>query len=266
MTTHAEQRPRERTALLSALRAGAPLAALLFTCAFWHVLSLGYPAFILPGPVAVLSRLAERLLDGSMLYHLGVTLGQALPGLIIGALLAFIVGYPIARSAWVERALSPFVVASQGVPFVALAPLLFIWFGNGITARLLICALIVFFPIAVNVITGIRSTPGALHDLFTLHRATRRDRFFKLELPAALPFVFAGLRTGGTLSMIGALTGEFIIASDRGMGFVINQAYGLYDTATVMAGILVTISATLAVYGAVRLLEQRARQLGILEA
>jgi NitT/TauT family transport system permease protein len=229
------------------------------------VLSLGYPAFILPGPLQVLSRLAERAMDGSLPYHLGVTLSQALPGLLIGTLLAFAVGYPIARSSWVDRALSPFIVASQGIPFVAVAPLLFIWFGNGITARLLICALIVFFPIAVNVIAGIRSAPGALHDLFTLHRASWRDRFVKLELPAALPYVFAGLRTGGTLSMIGALTGEFIIASDRGMGFVINQAYGLYDTATVMAGIVVTVGATLAVYGAVRLLETRARRSGYLE-
>jgi NitT/TauT family transport system permease protein len=219
----------------------------------------------LPGPLPVFSRLIERGFDGTLPYHLGITLGQALPGLIIGALLAFALGYPIARSAWVDRALSPFVVASQGIPFVAVAPLLFIWFGNGITARLLICALIVFFPIAVNVIAGIRAVPAALHDLFTLHRATRRDRFVKLELPAALPFVFAGLRAGGTLSMIGALTGEFIIASDRGMGFVINQAYGSYDTAMVMAGILVTVGATLGMYGAVRLLEKRARRSGLLE-
>jgi NitT/TauT family transport system permease protein len=263
-TTHATQRTSQRDALYSAVRVGAPFLALLFTCGFWHVLSLGYPAFILPGPLPVLSRLAERLIDGSMLFHLGVTLGQAIPGLLIGALLAFAVGYPIARSAWVDRALSPFVVASQGIPFVAVAPLLFIWFGSGITARLLICALIVFFPIAVNVIAGIRSVPRPLHDLFTLHRASRKDRFAKLELPAALPYVFAGLRTGGTLSMIGALTGEFIIASDRGMGFVINQAYGSYDTATVMAGILVTVAATLSVYGVVRALEARARRVGLL--
>jgi NitT/TauT family transport system permease protein len=233
-----------------------PLLGIMGFLLMWHLLSLRYAAFILPGPLDVLQKLGEKLRDGTLPLHIGVTLSAALPGLLIGTALAFAFGYPIAKSRLADRLLSPFIIASQGIPFVAIAPLLFIWFGTGLGSKLIVCALIVFFPITINVITGIRSVPALWHDLFSAHRASPWQRFIKLELPAALPFVFAGLRVGGTLSMIGAITSEFISASDRGLGFLVNQGTGLYDTPLVMLAVVLIVCIALAIYGCVRLIER----------
>jgi NitT/TauT family transport system permease protein len=222
----------------------------------WHVLSLRYAKFILPGPLDVVAKLVERLQDGTLLTHTFTTLSEALPGLLMGAGLAFVLGYPIAKSRIAERLLSPFIVASQGIPFVAVAPLLFIWFGTGLLSKIIVCTLIVFFPIVINVITGLRTVPVQWHDLFSTYNATAWQRFSKLELPASLPFVFAGLRVGGTLSMIGAITGEFLSASDRGLGYLVNQGTGLYDTPLVMLAVVAIVCVALTIYGCVRLLER----------
>jgi NitT/TauT family transport system permease protein len=233
----------------------APLIGLGAFLLLWQLASRAYPVFILPGPGVVAAAFVERMLDGSLARHTLITLAVAGPGLVVGLLAALVFGYPIARSRLAERLLSPFLVASQGIPLVAVAPLLFIWFDNGYGAKLLICALIVFFPILINVISGLRNLPQIWLDLFAMHRADRWAHFVKLELPAALPFIFAGLRTGGTLSMIGALTGEFI-SPTQGLGFFINLAYGQYDTPAVMAGIAATVISALCIYGAIRAAER----------
>jgi NitT/TauT family transport system permease protein len=236
----------------------APLFALIIFLVIWHLVSLNYPAFILPSPVLVFEKMIERMRDGTLVVHILTTLSEAVPGLILGTLVAFAIGYPIAKSRVAASVLHPFIVASQGIPFIAVAPLLFIWFGSGLFTKILVCALIVFFPIIINVIAGLHSISPTLRDLFRMMNATPRETFLKLELPASLSFVFAGLRTGGALSMIGALTGEFLSA-DRGLGFFINQANGLYDTPAVMAGIVVTVAVALAIYGCVRWLEHIAQ-------
>jgi len=236
----------------------APLPGLFLFLAVWHWLSLRYPPFILPGPASVARRFAEKVADGSLIVHALTTLSEAIPGLIVGALAAFALGLPIAKSRLADRLISPFIVASQGVPFIAVAPLLFIWFGSGLTTKILVCALIVFFPIVINVIAGLRSVPPVLRDLFRSLNATPVETFLKLELPAALPFVFAGLRVGGTLSMVGAIAGEFLSA-DRGLGFMINLGNGLYDTPLVIAGVLTIVMIALGIYSAVRLAERALR-------
>lgn len=242
------------TARSAALRA-APLLGIGAVLLVWQTLSLGYPPFILPGPVLVFNRFVSGLASGVLLRHAAVTLAEALPGLLIGAALGLIVGIVATRSAWVGRALAPLIVASQGVPFVAVAPLIFLWFGSGPLAKIIVCAVIVFFPIAVNVMAGLRAIPTQWRELFAAHAATRRDTLLRLELPAALPYLLAGLRVGATLSMVGALAGEFLSA-DRGLGFFINQAMGAYDTALVMAGVLAVVALALGLYGALRALEQ----------
>jgi NitT/TauT family transport system permease protein len=233
----------------------APLLGVLALLLVWQVLSLRYPPFILPAPLAVGQRFIEKLADGTLLTHIAATLSAAIPGLLIGTLAAFALGIPIAHSRLADRLLSPFIVASQGVPFIAIAPLLFIWFGSGLGSKILVCALIVFFPIAINVIAGLRSAPQVLRDLFRALNATPVETFTKLELPAALPFIFAGLRVGGTLAMVGAITGEFLSA-DRGLGFMINLGNGLYDTALVIAGVITIVLIALCIYGCIRLLER----------
>jgi NitT/TauT family transport system permease protein len=236
----------------------APLLGLFAVLVIWQLLSLRYPPFILPGPASVAERMIEKLADGTLFKHIFATLSAAIPGLLLGTAAAFAIGVPIAKSRLADRLLSPFVIASQGIPFIAVAPLLFIWFGSGLGAKILVCSLIVFFPIVINVIAGLRSVPPILRDLFRALNATPGQTFAKLELPAALPFIFAGLRVGGTLAMVGAITGEFLSA-DRGLGFMINLGNGLYDTALVMVGVLTIVIIALCIYGCVRLIERALR-------
>ena len=215
------------------------------------------PAFILPSPGAVWQRFLASLTDGSLLLNTGVTLLEVLLGLLFGAGLATILGYLVAKSHTLERLLSPYLVASQAVPLVAIAPLLVIWFGPGMFSKVLICALIVFFPVLVNIVVGVRAVPGPLYDLMHSLHASQRQILIKLEVPAALPIFLGGLRIGATLSVIGAVVGE-LVGSDRGLGFLINVGRGQYDTALVFVAVFVLIALALCLYGAVAWIESRA--------
>jgi NitT/TauT family transport system permease protein len=224
----------------------------------WHlVVRAGVlPPFMLPAPGAVLDRLLKTLWDGSLLRNSAVTLGEVLVGLALGIIAATALGYVLARSRLLERILAPYIVASQSIPVVAIAPLLVIWFGPGLFSKVLICALIVFFPILINTIVGIRSVPDDLRDLMRSLQATRWQTLRLLEVPAALPVFLGGLRIGATLSVIGAVVGEFV-GADKGLGFMISQGRGIYDTALVFVSVFTLVTMALALYGAVVLLESR---------
>jgi NitT/TauT family transport system permease protein len=146
------------------------------------------------------------------------------------------------------------LVASQAVPTVAIAPLLVIWFGPGISSKVLICALIVFFPVLVNTVVGLRAVPENLRDLMRSLQAGHLQTLRLLELPAALPVLLGGLRIGAALSVIGAVVGE-LVGANRGLGFLINVGRGQYDTALVFVGVFTLVGMALALYGAVLLLE-----------
>jgi NitT/TauT family transport system permease protein len=216
----------------------------------------GLPAFILPPPVRVAVRFWQALTDGSLLYHASATLLEVLLGLFFGTAIAVVLGYAIAKSRLFEQILSPYLVATQAIPIVAIAPLLVIWFGPGMFSKVLICALIVFFPVLVNTVVGVRAVPRPLHDLMGSLRATSLQTLRYLELPAALPVLLGGLRIGATLSVIGAVVGE-LVGSDRGLGFLINAARGQYDTALVFVAVFTLITMALALYGIVAFLERR---------
>jgi NitT/TauT family transport system permease protein len=212
-------------------------------------------AFILPPPTLVWARLVESLISGSLVHHTLVTLGEVLLGLAFGAISATALGYSLARSPRLERLLSPYIVASQSVPTVAIAPLLVIWFGPGQLSKVLICALIVFFPILVNTVVGMRGVSSDLYDLMRSLRASRSQVFLKLEVPAALPVLLGGLRIGATLSVIGAVVGEFV-GADQGLGFMINVARGRYDTALVFVAVFALVALAMSLYGLVSLIEK----------
>jgi NitT/TauT family transport system permease protein len=214
------------------------------------------PAFILPPPSLVWSRFLQALGDGSLLRNALVTLSEVLSGLILGVCVASALGYLLAKSPIVERLLSPYVIASQSIPIVAVAPLLVIWFGPGLFSKVLICALIVFFPVLVNTIVGLRTVPDDLYDLMRSLQATRWQTFRSLEIPGAMPVFLGGLRIGATLSVIGAVVGEFI-GADRGLGFMINRARGQYDTALVFVTVFSLVVMAMSLYGVVVLLEMR---------
>jgi NitT/TauT family transport system permease protein len=234
-----------------------PLVSLLALLAWDSFTRYGsLPAFILPSPGQVFDRFLRAVADGSLARHSLVTLLEVVLGLLSGAGLAVGFGYVIAKSRLFERILSPFLVASQAVPIIAIAPLLVIWFGSGIFSKVLICALIVFFPVLVNTIVGIRAVPRALNELMRSLHASRWQILWTLEVPAALPVFLGGLRIGATLSVIGAVVGEFV-GADRGLGFLINVGRGQYDTALVFVAIFTLIALALSLYGLVLLLEKR---------
>lgn len=214
------------------------------------------PAFILPSPVLVWERFVKSIADGSLPRNFNITLIEVLAGLAMGVILATVLGYILAKSKTVERILSPYIVASQSVPIVAIAPLLVIWFGPGLFSKMLICALIVFFPVLVNTIVGLRSVPEELHDLLRSLQATRWQTIRFLEIPAALPVFLGGIRVGATLSVIGAVVGEFV-GSDRGLGFLINVGRGQYDTALVFVAVFALVFMALSLYGLVLIIESR---------
>ncbi|MBI3159084.1 MAG: ABC transporter permease [Chloroflexi bacterium] len=239
-------------------RALAPGAfALALGVFLWYALIWlgGVQPFILPAPHQVWGRFLRALADGSLAGHSWVTLQEVLAGLALGAAAAMLFGYALAKSTVLEKFLAPYVVASQAVPTVAIAPLLVIWFGPGLASKVLVCALIVFFPILINTVVGVRSVPEDLRDLMRSLHASRAQTFRLLELPAALPVLLGGFRIGATLAVIGAVVGEFV-GADRGLGYLLSVARGQYDVALVFVAVFTLIAMALSLYGLVALAER----------
>jgi NitT/TauT family transport system permease protein len=243
---------KARTLSLASMAATLAIALAAWQLAVWL---LKLPAFILPSPGQVAERSIVAITDGTLLRNLGATLLEVLIGLLAGSVLASLLGYWLARSRLLERVLSPFLVASQAIPMVAIAPLLVIWFGPGLFSKVLICALIVLFPVLVNTVVGLRAVPDHLRDLMHSMRATRLQMLRYLEIPAAMPVLLGGLRIGATLSVIGAVVGE-LVGADRGLGFLINVGRGQYDTALVFVAVFTLILMALCLYGSVLFIER----------
>lgn len=232
-----------------------PLAMGLFVVLWTALVRLGgYPAFILPSPARVYGKVMTVVGDGTLWRHAQITLLEIFGGLALGLVTAAVLGYVLAKSRLLERLLSPYIVASQSVPIVALAPLLVIWFGFGSLSKVLVCALTVFFPILVNTIVGLRSVEPDLADLMRSLQANRWQVFTMLEVPSALPVLFGGLKVGVTLSVIGAVVGEFV-GADRGLGFLINLSKGVLDTPLMFVALITLVTIALVLYITVSLLE-----------
>lgn len=233
-----------------------PVAMVVFVGIWTFIGQVGdYPSFLLPTPQQVWSKFLQVAGDGTLWYHTSITLVEILGGLALGLTAAMALGYLLAKSPLVERFLSPYIVASQSVPIVALAPLLIVWFGFGLTSKMLVCALTIFFPVLINTIIGLRSVEEELRDLMRSLQASRWQTFRLLEVPAALPVLLGGLKIGVTLSVIGAVVGEFAQA-DRGLGFLVNLANrGLFDTPLMFVALFVLMTIALGLYGLVSGLE-----------
>ena len=232
------------------------LAAFLIA---WKVITVvtGTPDYILPAPEVVGERAMRAISSGLLWEHTAVTLSEILLGLAVGATTAIAVGTALGKSVVVERVLSPYIVAAQSVPILALAPLLDIWFGGELLARVLICALIVFFPIAIATMVGIRSADPLLVELFRSLGATQSKRTTRLEIPSALPVIFGGLRVGVTLAVIGAVVAEWAGAS-TGLGVLINIAnQGLFDTPLMFVALVTLAVIGITLHGLVVTIERR---------
>lgn len=214
------------------------------------------PEFLLPTPLTILSRFIDTWKSGILLYHAFITLQEIAGGLVLGLSLAFIFGYVIAKSTTSEQLVTPLIVAAQAIPVVALAPLLVIWFGTDILAKVVVAATTLFFPVLVNTIVGFRRIDSNLQDLMHSLGASWFDRLLLLDLPSGLPIFLGGLKIGVTLSVIGTVIGEFV-AADKGLGFLINLAGGLYDTPLRFVAFFTLSLIALSLYELVNLLERR---------
>jgi ABC-type nitrate/sulfonate/bicarbonate transport system permease component len=197
--------------------------------------------FILPAPEVVAARFGEAWLDGTIAPHAWTTVVEVVLGFAVGGGLGLVVGYVIARSRLVERLVSPYLVAAQAIPILALAPLLALWFGPGLLAKVVVCGLIVFFPVAIATMVGIRSVDRGLLELAASLRAGRRQVLTTIEIPAALPSILGGLRVGATLAVVGAIVAEWA-GPDRGLGVLVNLARGSLFDYPLMFATLVTIA------------------------
>jgi NitT/TauT family transport system permease protein len=235
---------------------GLPVA-LLALLAGWQALVLlgGYAPFILPGPALVLERLIAAASSGLLWVHVAATLTEALGGFALALLVALFMGYLLAHTPWLERAVAPLLAASQAVPVLAVAPLIVLGFGTGLPSKLLIAALITFFPILINCIVALRGIPRELREMALISGASRWQMLRFVEVPLALPVLFGGVRTGLALATTGAVVGEFV-AGRYGLGALINIARGLFDTPLIFVALIMLAGITLLLYLLVSLLER----------
>ncbi len=212
------------------------LAAAVFLIG-WKLLVVvaNYPAFVLPAPEVVAARLVTAWTSGTMEPHAAATALEVAIGFAVGSSLALGAGYLLARSRVADRLLSPYLVAAQATPILALAPLIALWFGTGLLSKVIICALIVFFPVAVSAMVAVRSVDRQLIEMASSFRASRRQVLTTVEIPGALPVVFGGIRVGATLAVVGAIIAEWA-GGEHGLGVLINLARGsLFDTPLLFA-------------------------------
>jgi NitT/TauT family transport system permease protein len=251
--------------LLKLLRYWVFLITPILILILWHwVTHQGWvKSFLLPPPQVVFERFQAILTDGktgfmdsTLIKHTAVTLREVVIGLSIGTVIGGVLGYWIAKIPLLEMLLSPVIVLFQAMPIISYAPLLVIWFGSGEESKIITCILIVFFPILLNTITGVRNIPKPLRDLMHVSNATGWQTFIKLEIPASLPMFLTGFKTGATLSVIGAVVGEFI-ASNAGLGFLLNAARQRYDTPLVFVSAIMLTFLAGTLYVLVTLLERR---------
>ncbi|HUY76896.1 MAG TPA: ABC transporter permease subunit [Ktedonobacterales bacterium] len=210
--------------------------------------------YLLPTPGAVAQSLLFSLRDGLLTTYGLTTLQESLTGLALGALVAQPLGYALAKSRWIAAALEPYLAATQAVPAVALAPLLVLWLGYGLPPVAALCALIVFFPMVVNTTLGIRRLDRDVLDAARVDGAGRWAFLWRVEAPLAAPVILAGLRTSVTLSVTGAVVGEFVLG-DQGLGGLLTIARGSFDTPLVFATLLMLALLTAALYGCARTIE-----------
>jgi NitT/TauT family transport system permease protein len=223
----------------------------------WHLLVMYkvLPPYQLPAPAAVWAEFIEWVGNGKIWPHITITLQEVLTGLFIGVGIALILGYFMAHSQVLHDLLSPVVVAFQSTPVVAYAPLLVIWFP-GIASKVVTSSLIVFFPMLMSTVVGIRTVPDDLLDLMRVSQATRWQTFIKLEVPAAMPVLLAGLKTAATLSVIGAVVGE-LINGNAGLGHLVRLGLSQYDIPLVFVAVILLATVALTLYRIVVLLERR---------
>jgi len=240
-----------------------PVLVFLLVMGLWYLLTYVVldptRRWLLPPPHQILT---EGFFVSSTLTQIIGGLWQSTKIAAIGLGIAFLVGFSMAlamsQAKWVERSLYPWAVASQTIPILALVPMIGFWFGFGTMARVIVCFIISLFPIVINSLTGLLSAERGLHALFTLHNANRWTRTLKLQIPAALPGIFTGMRTAAGLSVIGAIVGDFFFGRGTpGLGLLLERYASRLQSEELMATVFVACLLGLIVFWGFGLLGRR---------
>jgi ABC-type nitrate/sulfonate/bicarbonate transport system permease component len=247
---------RWRIDLSSRLRAvAAPLLLMALIIALWQFLVwlLEIQAYVLPAPSAIA---AEIISERAVIFsQLKVTLFEIFAGYLLAVAVGFVLSVLIVYLPAFRRGVLPLIVASQTIPVIAIAPILVIWFGYNALPRIIITALVAFFPLTVNFVTGLQSVSAEFINFFHSLNASEAQIFRKLRFPAALPNVFAGLKVASTLAVIGATIGEWVGAS-AGLGYLMSQDSAQLNTTRVFASLVVLGTVGMAFFAAVGLVER----------
>jgi NitT/TauT family transport system permease protein len=205
----------------------------------WHgyVAGFGVSPFILPRPGAVFEAWLELMRTRSTWTHTQATIVETVVGFAFALVIGVVMGAVLGKIPWLERTLQPFVVASQVVPKVALVPLFVVWFGFGATSKILLAAVLAFFPIFTNTLLGVKSVDLGHRDVMTSLNVTRLQLFRQLELPSALPYILTGMEVGIVLAIIGAVVGEYLGGS-AGLGYLLIAKMNAYETDMLFAVII----------------------------
>lgn len=216
-----------------------PLISLAALVLAWHfaIEIFTIPDYLLPPPASVFSALYHGLISGELWPHIATTLGETLSGYVIGCGLAVLMGALLAESRTFERFFYPLLIGLQAMPKVALGPIILVWFGFGMASKVVLVALVCFFPLFVNTVNGIKRTDPELLDACRAFSASRLYLLLHVKLPAASGEIFSGLQIGVSLALIGAVVGEFLSAQE-GLGYLIASASVSMSLATMFSGVL----------------------------
>jgi NitT/TauT family transport system permease protein len=232
------------------------IGLLVLLLVIWEMIAGNLSELVLPAPSIIGSTLMEGIISGYFTPHIIRTMEEVLLGLFIGGLSGFMIGILMGESTFLRKLLFPYIIASQAVPKLALAPLFILWFGFGMTSKVVITALVCFFPLLESTVTAIQSSDKQKQELFRMLGATRIQTLIHLKIPAGMPGILAGLRVSVVLAVVGAVVGEFIGGSE-GLGALIIASQGMMDTPLMFATLILLTAMGMILYQLITLFEKK---------
>jgi NitT/TauT family transport system permease protein len=231
-----------------------PTLILIVVLAVWEglVYGLDVPPWLMPAPSDIALRFVKT---NNLLYHTGLTVLEALAGFAASAVIGITLSALIVHSRFLERGVFPYIIVSNAIPIIAIIPLLTIWFGYGLAPKIMIAAIITFFPIVTNTTRGLKAADRRILDFMHSINATGREIFFKVQLPSALPYIFAGFKIAASLSLVGAVVAEFY-GSDRGLGYLVITSATQLRTDLLFVSIIILAALGVSLFAAFGYLER----------
>lgn len=229
------------------LNVAIAIAVFILILLAWQILppAVGVPSYIFPS----LSEIAKAIVSNltNVRVHLLTTLSEAILGFLIGSSVGFAVGVLMAQSRLFSSIALPYVVASNAIPVIAIAPIIILWFGHGILAKAIVSAFLCFFPLVINTYKGLSEYGTIYKELFNLYGASEKDFLLKFKIPNALPYMMAGLKLNATFSVVGAVVAEFI-GANAGLGFGMLQASYNLNAPRLWGYIIISCAMGIAMY------------------